>query len=242
MTADAGGWTLPAVALATAAATSVGGIAALRLGQAMGLLLGFGAGAVTGVALFDLLPEALQIGGGAVTAATLLAGTAVGFAAYLVFDRAVLHLQPEGAERGHLRAGLLTCHSLMDGLGIGLAFQVSTTAGLILALGVLAHDLLDGANTVVLSLSGGTGARAARRWLAADAVAPAVGMALASRLAVPAPWLALLLAVFAGMFLNIGAGELLPKSHLSRPRFTTTLATLAGMGMIYAAVRLAGGG
>ena len=240
MTEPATGWALLGVGGAAAAATGLGGIAALRLGSAMGLLLGFGAGAVTGVALFDLLPQALEISQGAPSPTTLLTAAACGFAVYLVFDRLVLHLQPAGGRRGHARAALLTGHSLMDGLGVGLAFQVSTAAGLILALGVLAHDLLDGANTVVLSLSGGAGGRAARRWLAADALAPAAGIALSSRLAVPRPVLAMALAVFAGLFLNIGASELLPQSHLHRPRLSTTLATLAGMALIYGAVQLAG--
>lgn len=240
MTGPAHGWALLGVGVATAAATALGGIMALRIQAAMGLLLGFGAGAVTGVALFDLLPQALQIAGGGVSPGALLTAAAVGFVLYLLFDRAVLALQPQGAQRGHVRAGLLTCHSLMDGLGIGLAAQVSTAAGVILAVGVLAHDLLDGANIVTLSLSGGAARRAARRWLAADALAPLVGIALSSRLAAPGPDLALLLAGFAGMFLNIGAGELLPLSYLRRPKLSTTAATIAGMGLIYAAVQLAG--
>jgi len=230
---------LLAIGLATGLATLAGGAAALRLRSALGLLLGFGAGAVTGVAFFDLLPEALTISPGAPSAGAVMTAAAAGFGGYLVFDRLVLRFQPAGNGRGHVRAGLLVAHSLMDGLGIGLAFKVSGAAGLIVAVGVLAHDLLDGANTVALSVSGGAGGRAARRWLALDAAAPVIGLALSTGIRVSGPVLALLLAVFAGMFVNIGAGELLPDSHMRRPQLSTTAATLLGMALIYAAMRLA---
>ena len=52
-----------------------------------------------------------------------------------------------------------------------------------LTVAVLAHDIADGVNTVNLSLSGRHDRRVARRWLAADAAAPLLGIA-ASRLIV----------------------------------------------------------
>jgi ZIP family zinc transporter len=106
----------------------------------------------------------------------------------------------------------------MDGLGIGLAFQFSSMAGLIVAAAVLAHDLCDGANTVILSLGAGSSPRTAKQWLVADALAPLAGIVVAQLIAVPSPILALLMALFAGFFLYVGASELLPKSHQDRPR------------------------
>ncbi|HLI67737.1 MAG TPA: ZIP family metal transporter [Caulobacteraceae bacterium] len=229
------------IGLATGAATLVGGAVALRFRSALDLFLGFSSGAVIGVALLDLLPEALDIGGGAhFRSLTIATAVAVGFALYLAADRAALVLS-EGAEghRGHMGPASLTAHSLMDGLGIGFAFQVSTAAGVIVAVAVLAHDFLDGANTVTLSLAGGAATPTARRWLVADALAPLVGIGAARLVAVPASVLALLLAVFAGFFLYIGASELLPRSHDRRPRLSTAAATAIGLGFIYAVVRLA---
>lgn len=230
-------WALLGVAVAAGAATSLGGLAALRLRADLGLLLGFGAGAVAGVAFFDLLPEALA--DAAVSPMAVMTAAACGFAGYLLFDRAVLGLRTAGAARGHLRAGLLTTHSLMDGLGVGLAFKISTASGLILAAAVIAHDLLDGANTVSFSLSAGPGGATPRRWLAADALAPAVGIALSRLVSVSGPALALLLAIFAGMFLNVGASELLPQSYARRPRASTTAASLLGLALIYLVVQAA---
>jgi ZIP family zinc transporter len=228
------------IGAATGAATLFGGALAFRFRSALDLFLGFSSGAVIGVALLDLLPEALDLGGTHFKPLTLTTAVAVGFALYLVVDRAALILS-HGSEghRGHLGPASLTAHSLMDGLGIGFAFQVSSAAGAIVAFAVLAHDFLDGANTVTLSLAGGAAPPTARRWLAADALAPILGIGIARLITVPADVLAVLLAVFAGFFLYIGASELLPRSHDRRPRLSTIAATALGLGFIYVVVRLA---
>jgi ZIP family zinc transporter len=232
---------LAALGVGAAAATLLGGWLALRFANAIHLILGFSAGAVIGVSLFDLLPEALRLGQGARDPALLTGVAALGFFGYLVVDRAMLIASGGGGgHRGHLGAGSLTLHSFLDGLAIGLGFQVSATVGGILAVAVLAHDFSDGVNTVNLALAGSSGPRAARRWLFADAMAPLCGI-LASRLiVVPSNALAIVVAAFAGFFLYIGASELLPDSHHRHPRAWTTIATLAGAALIFVAVSVAG--
>ena len=238
MSAPAPWAALIAMGAATGLATAAGGVMALRFRSLLELFLGFSCGAVIGVALFDLLPEALRLAGpGGARAITSAVGA--GFAIYLAADRLFL-VGARPGRRGHMGPAALTVHSFMDGLGVGLAFQVSTAAGVVVAIGVLAHDLFDGINTVTLSLSG-PGRRAARGWLAADSLAPLAGLAASRLILVPQPQLALLLGLFAGFFIYIGAGELLPRSQRERPRLTTMLATLAGLALIWVAVRLAGG-
>jgi ZIP family zinc transporter len=232
---------LLAIGVVTGLATLAGGALALRLTSWLGLLIAFGAGAVLGVSLFDLLPEALTLGAPTSRPFEIATALVCGFAAYLAIDRSVASITRQGGWRGHLGAAALTAHSLMDGLGIGLAFHVSAAAGVIVAVAVLAHDFLDGANTVTLAMSGGTGRPAARGWLAADAIAPLAGIGLARLIVVPQATLALLLAVFAGFFLYIGASELLPQAAQRRPLASTPLATLAGLAMLYAVVRFSGG-
>ncbi|MGI8840468.1 MAG: ZIP family metal transporter [Caulobacteraceae bacterium] len=231
---------LVALGVATGAATLAGGWLALRFAARIHLVLGFSAGAVIGVALFDLLPEALTLGQGVHGVATTTAVAAAGFLSYLVVDRALLIATTDRAgHRGHLGAGSLTVHSLLDGVAIGLGFQVSMAVGAVLAIAVLAHDFSDGINTVNLSLAGSGRPALARRWLIADAAAPMVGIAASRLITVPQSWLALIVAAFAGFFLYIGASELLPDSHHRHPRAWTTVATLAGAALIYAVVRLA---
>jgi ZIP family zinc transporter len=233
---------LAAIGLATGAATMAGGLLALRARSTLGLLLAFASGAVVGVALFDLLPEALELGRDSHPLSAITTAAAVGYAAYFAVDRLVPVLAVgEGRHRGHLGAAALTLHSLMDGLGIGFAFQASATAGVIVAFAVLAHDMVDGLNTVTLGLSGGLERTTARRWLLADALAPLVGIGVSRLVALSQPLLALLLAVFAGFFLYIGASELLPRSRGDHRRSATVIATVLGLALIYAVVKLAGG-
>lgn len=238
--------TLPSAALlgligaAAGAATYLGGALALKVRGYIRFILGFSAGAVIAVALFDLLPEASALGAGAHSGRLIFACAGAGFGLYMLLDRGLQALSGGGLKhRGHLGPASLTAHSLLDGLGIGLAFHVSRPAGMVLTLAVLAHDFSDGVNTVNLSLAG-QGPKTARKWLLADAIAPIVGILAAQLLVVRQSQLSLLLAGFAGVFLYIGAGELAPESHRRFPHLWTTIATLLGMAMIYAAVRLAG--
>ena len=192
-----------------------------------------------GVALFDLLPEALQLAGRTAAPASLFGLAGLGFAAYMLIERS-LRVAAE-SQRGHVGPASLTVHSLLDGIGIGLAFQVAPAIGLVVAVAVLAHDIADGVNTVTLSLSGGGGPGRARGWLVADAAAPLVGIALTRLVHVSEAALGLALALFTGFFLYIGASELAPASYRALPRLWTSLATLIGMAVIWVAVRLAGG-
>lgn len=228
------------VGVLTGLATLAGGALAFRFRSSIDLFLGFSSGAVIGVALLDLLPESLELARVSPPPLAPTVAMVLGFAAYFTVDRALAALTgKDRAHRGHIGPASLTLHSLMDGLGIGLAFHVSTVAGLVVALAVLAHDMLDGVNTVALSLSGGD--RNARRWLVADAAAPMVGILVGRLIAVPDTVLAMLMGLFAGFFLYVGAGELLPQVHDRRPRLSTVAATLAGLAVIYAVVRLAHG-
>jgi ZIP family zinc transporter len=239
-----------AIAAAACLATLAGGALALRYRDHLHLLLGFSAGAVIAVALFDLLPEALNLAKAALSTNIVLTVTGIGFFAYSVLDRVVMlhtHTDDEHdavhvhhSARGWLSAGSLSAHSLLDGLAIGLAFKVSPAVGLIVALAVLAHDCSDGMNTVNLVLKNGGSLREASGWLITDAVAPVLGAALSLFMAPSAEVLALTLALFAGFFLYIGASDLLPESHHSHAKVWTTLVTLLGAGFIYAAIQLAG--
>lgn len=224
------------IGLATSAATYLGGALALKVRGQIRFILGFSAGAVIAVALFDLLPEAAALAARA-DLRDILVFTGAGFAIYMVVDRLLKRLSSEGS--GHFGPASLTAHSFLDGLGIGLAFHVSTGAGLVLALAVLAHDFSDGVNTVSLSLTR-AGAKTARGWLIADALAPLLGIGAAQLIRIPSGDLALLLAAFAGAFLYIGASELVPESHQRHPHLWTSIATALGMAVIYGAVRLAG--
>jgi len=247
--------TVLGVALAASAATFIGGFFALRFRDKLHLVLGFSAGAVAGVALFDLLPEAFTLGSVYHDATTVALFIALGFFGYLILDRLILlhthDCDNEGHDvsimmdtscpsqhRGSLGALTLSAHSFLDGIAIGVGFQVSAGVGIVVAAAVLTHDFSDGINTVNFVLRNGGSWRRAFRWLLADAAAPALGVASTLLFTIPESMLGLILAVFVGTFLYLSASDLIPESHHRHPRALTTVMTLLGALLIYAVARL----
>ena len=227
-------------------ATLLGGGFALRYQDKLHLILGFSAGAVLGVALFDLLPESFDLARKEYATPTITLFVAVGFFTYLFLSR-VLLLHPEHDEhadhghhrRGSLGAASLSLHSFLDGVGIGLAFKVSTTVGAVVAAAVLAHDFSDGINTVSVILKNrGKGLRALK-WLLLDAVAPLLGVASTYFYTLSDVNLGIVLSIFCGFFLYIGASDLLPESHHRHPKTLTGLMNILGATVIWLAIHFA---
>jgi zinc transporter ZupT len=227
------------IAAAAFFSTLCGGLLALRLHDKLHLILGFSAGAVIGVAFFDLLPESIEFGRQFHTPAGILSWTALGFLFYLVVDRMLL-FHGDAAPRGRFAAGVLCGHSLLDGIAIGLAFQASHEVGIVVAIAVLTHDFSDGINTMNIVLKNHGNRTQAFRWLLADALAPVVGIASTHFFALPGSEFGAALALFAGFFLYIGASDLIPESYHAHPKFLTTAMTLAGAGVLYLAIALIG--
>ena len=104
---------------------------------------------------------------------------------------------------------------------------------------MLAHDFSDGINTVTVVLKNRGHGLSALRWLAVDAVAPLLGVASTYFFTLADVTLGVLLAVFCGFFLYIGASDLLPESHHRHPKALTGLMNIAGAAVIWLAIRLA---
>jgi zinc transporter ZupT len=202
-------------ASATLASTGIGGLGAFRFSESLHLLLGFGSGAVVGVALFEMLPQVVALGG-----PSHIQFAAVGFLAFFALERYAAMRRPDGhplrmsdfQELGVLSAGGLCVHSFLDGVAIGAGFQTSAKLGLLIAIGIIAHDFSDGLNTVTVVLAHGNPRRRATFWLIVDMLAPVIGAAatLFVNLDGLLPWV---LAFFAGSFLYIGASDLLPEAR-----------------------------
>jgi len=224
-------------------ATILGGLFALKFKDKLHLVLGFSAGALIGVAFFDLLPESIELAGSQFDVNIVASVIASGFIIYLIFDRVLnIHCHEDNCHnanhRGSLGAGSLALHSFLDGLAIGVAFQASNAMGYIITVAILMHKFSDGINTVGLILKNEGTQKSAWQWLIIVALAPALGIAATLLFILPAAWLGLILAGFCGFFLYIGASDLLPESHHDHPTLWTTLATLAGIAIVYLAVIL----
>lgn len=232
------------ITIATFLSTLVGGYFALHLKDRLHLILGFSAGAILAVAFFDILPEALALAGNAYSVTTILSLVVVGFTAYLIFDRfALLHDHDADGQhlRGSLGAGSLSFHSFLDGMGIGLAFQISNAVGAIVAAAVLTHDFSDGINTVNFILKNKGERTRAIRWLFIDAFAPVLGILSTLFFVLSEETLGLCLALFTGFFLYIGASDLIPESYHAHPTRLTTVMTIVGIVTLYVIIKLAGG-
>lgn len=232
--------------LATVAATFLGGFFAIKRRDRLHLILGFSAGAVIGVAFFDLLPEALTLAGSRYSAGTVSAVVGIGLMLYMLLSRVVLlHPHTEDCEvhthQGRLGAASLSIHSFLDGVGIGLAFQVSAAVGIVVAAAVLAHDFSDGINTVSLVLRHKGEVQQARGWLIVDALAPFAGVCSTLFFHLGERRLGLVLALFCGFFLYIGASDLLPESHHNHPTAATSIMTILGAAVVFFAIHFAGG-
>lgn len=235
-----------AVSIATFFMTLLGGLLALKLHDRLHLILGFSAGAVIGVAFFDLIPESLELAAPPYSVPAVLAVVALGFILYMILDRTVAPREHKDAparpewQRGLLGAGSLAVHSFFDGFAIGLAFHVSASVGAVVSAAVLVHDFSDGVNTVGIVLGAAGNRRQAFRWLLIDAVAPVVGAASTLLFRFPQAVLGLGLALIAGFFLYISASDLLPESYHDHPTGWTTAMTILGAATLYAAIRLSG--
>lgn len=234
------------ISIAAFLSTFIGGLLALRFKDKLHLVLGFSAGAIIGVAFFDLLPEAIELAGSSYDISTVTACVALGFVLFMIVDRFIAphhhnddHCENEN-HRGNLGAGSLSTHSLLDGIAIGLAFQVSNAVGIIVTVAVLVHDFSDGINTVGFVLKNGGDKIKALKWLTVDAIAPVIGIIISTFFTLSESSLGIVLALFCGFFLYLGASDLLPESHHRHPTLWTTFMTVLGVAVLYVAIRLAG--
>ncbi|HET7900136.1 MAG TPA: ZIP family metal transporter [Candidatus Nanopelagicales bacterium] len=230
-----------ALALLTVVSTMIGGVVALRARDRMHLVLGASAGILLGLVAFDLLPEVFRLGGVPEGVPGFMVAFVLGFLVLHVLERASGVHEPADSEYGehHHRlsgtigtAGLIG-HSFLDGLGIGLAFQVSTEVGWAVAIAVLAHDFADGLNTVTLMRRAGHTQRRQAIALGLDAIAPLVGVLVALLLSPPGTALALYLGAFAGLLTYLATAEILPEAHAHHPSRITLLMTLGGVAFMY---------
>ena len=215
-----------------------------------------------GSAIADLLPEAFElVGEGAPVKVGIAAVTGfIGFSLLEAFfhqssfehagapghdhsedddhPRATMS-GPRAARGGARLIGLLpplslVAHSAMDGLMIGFAFQAGDEIGLVVLLAVLAHDFADGMNVATVALDAARGTGLAIGFVLLDGIAAPIGGFISTLVTIDAPTLGVLLGLFAGVFLAVGAGHLLPESQHHDPRRGPLMVGLAACGAAFA--------
>ena len=239
-----------ALTAAAVASTLAGGAMALRFRDRLHYLLGFTAGVLLGVVAFDLLPEIFELAHArAFDPSASMIALVVGFLLFHSLEKFVL-VHPAQEEHyshhhhpnvGLASAAVLAGHSVMDGVAIGIGFQVSAMVGVTVAIAVIAHDFSDGLNTVGLMLRHRNSTRRALAMLVVDAVAPLVGVLLTLAFTIPPFQLMTYLGFFAGFLLYIGVSDILPEAHSrAGPGVAVKLIALTccGAAFVYTVVRL----
>lgn len=232
---------------ATFVSTLLGGLTAFKNKDRLHRVLGYTAGVIMGVVAFDILPEIfhlvqdLKIG----TTGPMVA-LVLGFLLFHIIEKSILihHAQEEDYEHGHhhpqvgvASALALAGHSFLDGVGIGLGFQVGEPVGIAVAIAVIAHDFSDGLNTVGLMLMNKNNRRRSLMLLLVDALAPVLGALSTLLIHISDKGLVLYLGFFAGFLLYIGASEILPEAHSKHSSFKTIGLTVFGVVFMFVVTR-----
>lgn len=239
------------LAASTLLSTFAGGLFALKNKDRLHRILGYTAGVLLGVVAFEVLPEIFHVvEEGEISAVAPMVALVVGFLTFHIVEKSILihHAQEDEYEDhkhphvGMASAGALIGHSFLDGVGIGLAFQVDASIGIIVAIAVLAHDFSDGINTVSLMLLNKNSKKRALAFLALDGIAPILGVLATTLITVSEGALVLYLGFFAGFLLYIGASQILPEAHSKHPSYGTIALTILGVVCMYFVSVVAGHG
>jgi ZIP family zinc transporter len=239
----------PAIIFAaiTVIATVFGGVVALRSSDRFHLVLGLSAGLLLGLVGFDLIPEVFELSdttfGGVRAVSLAFVG---GFLLLHILEGIFGSHEPAESDYGHdhehhnvagtLGAIAMGGHVFLDGIGLGVAFQVSNSLGLAVFLAVLVHAFSDGLNTVSMLVKNGAWTKQSRWLLAVDAIARIGGATLGTYLALNDSLLALYLALFAGFVIYIATSHILPEAHSRHPSRWTLGATAVGVAIMWVVV------
>lgn len=208
--------------VAASAAALIGGYTAIKSQKWLDLALALTSGLVLGLVTFDLLPEIFEIAESQkLDPAWPMIALTAGFLLFHLFEKFVpLHETSEkeyGPHRhprlGVARAMALSGHSFLDGLSIGVAFQVSAAVGTAVALAVIGHRFADGFDTATFMLFHKNKLAHIKRWLSVVVLMPIAGGLASLGFSLSEAALAVYLGFFAGVILYISASNLLPQAH-----------------------------
>ncbi len=234
--------------IATFFSTLFGGLLAVRFKYRLHLIMGCTAGVRLGVVSFDIFPEIIdRVKEGNYNAIEPMIALVIGFLLFHILEKViVIHHAHEGdyAVHKHPQVGVLSAlalagHSFMDGVGIGLGFQVNPAVGLLVAIAVISHDFTDGMNTVTLMLTNNNSTKKSKQFLYLDAATPILGALSTLFFSVSPHFLILYLGFFAGFLLYIGASDILPEAHSQHSSFKLVGLTVLGVVLVFLITRVA---
>jgi len=206
-------------------ATGLGALLVILFGKpskpVMSLILGFASGIMLAISAFDLMPEALRLGGLIYTIFGFLLGAGLMFG----LDTLVPHMhigegKPEsGQDTEMLKMGYfiflgIALHNLPEGLAIGAGFSASAGLGGAIALALALHNVPEGMATAAPLLMGGMGkARVLGLTTMAGLMTPLGSLLGILLINISPAFISISLALAAGAMIYIVSDELIPQSH-----------------------------
>src|SRR3989344_2586020 len=227
--------------------TYLGGLFAVRFKNKLHFIMAFAAGVLLGVVSFEIFPEIIeQVNVNNFSPIEVMVALVFGFLLFHIMEKTILihHAhERDYAEHKHPHVGVasalaLTGHSFIDGVGIGLGFQVSLAVGLLVAIAVISHSFTDGLNSMALMLANKNTAKKSKIFLLLHSAAPLLGVVSTFFFGVSPRFLVLYLGFFAGFLLYIGASDILPEAHLKSSSYKLIGLTLLGTLFIFIISRL----
>jgi ZIP family zinc transporter len=225
--------TVFAVALATALATGLGALPFFFthrlnrswLGVANSLAAGFMLGASAG-----LLVEGASFDVGRTLAGMAAGAVFIWFSGRVIGHDRELHfgvLEGGDARRALLVVGIMTLHSFAEGVGVGVAFGVEQTLGILIGLAIAIHNIPEGLAISLVLVPRGASPRSAAAWSVVSSL-PQPLMAVPAFLFVEAfsSFLPLGLGFAAGAMVWLVLADLLPEA-LETTRAVTVAVTVA---------------
>lgn len=227
--------------------TLLGGIFAIKKARQLRHILGFTAGVIIGVLAFDILPEMFElITGFGLDPTWPMVALVAGFLGFHIVEKLLLIHHEHETQYGqhkHPQVGMLSSlalggHGFMDGIGIGIAFQVNAAIGVAVSIALIAHKFADGLNAASLMLVHKNSVRNTMRMVVINALLPIAGALTTLLFTIPEQYLPYYLGFFAGFLLYIGASDILPQAHDEKSDKFTIVLTVLGVTFMFLITRL----
>ena len=238
------------LAAITALATTAGGFLAIKSKDRLHLVLGLSAGLLLGLVAFDLLPEIFELNTQEILHAPAASVALIGGFLLLHFYEQIFGShEPAESDYGHdhdhssniagaFGALAMGGHVFLDGIGLGVAFQIDKKLGFAVFLAVLVHAFSDGLNTVSLMVKSGHWNKTSYSLLGVDAIARIGGATFGTYLALSQSLMSLYLALFSGFLIYLATSHILPEAHSRHSSRWTFASTIGGVLIMWGIVSL----
>jgi ZIP family zinc transporter len=208
------------------------------------MLLSFSASALIATACLILIPESIELGESIHTTQYLLMIMVGGF--FVAFFASLL-VQRHGHSHGHTHdvhvpeepgyAGLapasVSAHGIIDGLASGAALIALPTLALPVIAAISIHRIVDGMTVGPVLIRNDVSKRQVLIWSILTILSPLFGIALSQIITLNDSVLSIALAALAGLFLYVGASDILPETRHAHPKLSVIGASIIAVLAVY---------